>query len=198
VISREGPSKPVPGAGAAGRAQRTEPKGAAVTSDDILRRLQRLEDRAELRELVNRYCFAVDDGDWAGLLEMFTDQAELPPAVGRDEVVGLLRSIRSTYGRTIHAATGQTLSFADDDHATGVVAARAELDIAGQTVLCQMRCLDGYEREGGVWRFSRRSIRFSYAQPWAAMAASMTADRPVHWPGTEAAPAGALREVSPA
>jgi hypothetical protein len=134
--------------------------------------------------------------DWAGLLELFSDQAELSGAVGREDVVQLLRSIRSTYGRTVHSATGQTLSFAGDDHASGVVASRAELDIAGQTVHCAMRYADEYARERGRWCFSRRRIRFVYAQPWADMADSMIAARPVHWPGTEAMPADGMQEVS--
>jgi SnoaL-like domain len=168
-----------------------------MTSDDSLgHRLRRLEDRAELRELTVRYCFAVDDLDWAGLLELFSDQAELSGAVGRQDVVQLLRSIRSSYGRTVHTATGQTLSFADDDHASGVVASRAELDIAGQTVHCAMRYVDEYARERGRWCFSRRRIRFIYAQPWADMADSLIADRPVHWPGSEAMPADDMQEVS--
>jgi hypothetical protein len=168
-----------------------------MTSDDRLgQRLQRLEDRAELRELTVRYCFAVDDMDWDGLLELFTDQAELSGAAGREDVVQLLRSIRSTYGRTVHTATGQTLSFTDDDHASGVVASRAELDIAGQTVHCAMRYIDDYERQRGRWCFSRRRIRFIYAQPWTDMADSMIAARPVHWPGTEASPADDMQGVS--
>jgi len=36
----------------------------------------------KLRELTVRYCFAVDDMDWGGLLELFTDQAE-PVRCGR-------------------------------------------------------------------------------------------------------------------
>jgi hypothetical protein len=168
-----------------------------MTSEDSLgQRLRRLEDRAELRELTVRYCLAVDDMDWDGLLGLFTDQAELSGAAGREDVVRLLRSIRSTYGRTIHTATGQTLSFTDDDHATGVVASRAELDIMGQTVHCAMRYADEYERERGRWCFSRRRIRFSYALPWADMADSLIGARPVHWPGTEAMPADDMQGVS--
>lgn len=157
--------------------------------DEAARRLRRLEDRAELRELVNRYCLAIDDGDWDTLAQMFTERAEMAGVTGRHEVVGQLRSIRSTYGRTIHAATGQVLDFADDDHATGVVTSTGQLAITGQTVLCAMRYVDDYERDGGSWRFARRSIRFSYALPWPEMAGAMTAELPVHWPGTEARPA---------
>jgi hypothetical protein len=159
---------------------------------DLAARLRRLEDRSELRELTIRYCLAIDDADWAGLARLFTADATLGATAGRETVIGLLRSIRSTYGRTIHTATGQVLSFADDQHATGIVPSRAELDIGGQTVHCAMRYLDSYRREDGAWLFSGRQIRFVYAQPWAGMATSLTADLPVHWPGTGASPADEL------
>ena len=157
-----------------------------MAQSDVERRLRRLEDRAELRELADRYCLAIDDSDWDALLELFTDQAEMAGLTGRDKVVRQLRAIRSGYGRTIHTATGQVLDFADDDHASGVVASRGELAISGQTVLCAMRYLDGYERVGGAWRFARRAIRFSYALPWPELAGALTGALPVHWPGTEA------------
>jgi hypothetical protein len=167
-----------------------------VTSDDLLDRVRRLEDRAELRELADRYCLAIDDSDWDALLAMFTDDAEMAGVTGRHEVVGVLRSIRSGYGRTIHTATGQTLDFTGDDHARGVVAGRAELAIAGQSVLCAMRYLDDYARVAGRWRFARRSIRFSYALPQADMAEAMTAGQPVRWPGAEPVPADDMPGVT--
>ena len=166
-----------------------------VTSDDLLRRLRRMEDRAELRDLADRYCLAIDDSDWAALLGMFTEDAEMAGVTGREQVVGLLRQIRSGYGRTIHTAIAQTLTFGeggDDDHASGVIASRAELAIAGQTVLSAMRYFDQYTRVNGEWRFASRTLRFSYALPWPDMAGALTADRPVHWPGTDALPADTL------
>ena len=153
-----------------------------MDSDDLVRRVRRLEDRAELRELADRYCLAMDDSDWDVLAGMFTDDAEMAGATGRHKVIGVLRSIRSGYGRTIHTAIGQVLRFADDDHASGVVAARGELAIAGQTVLCAMRYLDDYIRVDGVWRFARRTLQFSYALPWADMAGALTDEHPVRWP----------------
>ncbi|MBV9448919.1 MAG: nuclear transport factor 2 family protein [Streptosporangiaceae bacterium] len=153
-----------------------------MDSDDLVRRIRRLEDRAELRELADRYCLAMDDSDWDVLAGLFTDDAEMAGVTGRHKVIGALRSIRSGYGRTIHTAIGQVLRFADDDHASGVVAARGELAIAGQTVLCAMRYLDDYARVDGVWRFARRTLEFSYALPWTDMAGAMTDEHPVRWP----------------
>ena len=159
-----------------------------MNSEDLARRLRRLEDRAELRELADRYCLAIDDSDWDALRELFAAEAAMAGQTGPDGVVGVLRSIRSGYGRTIHSALTQTLEFTDDDHAAGVVPSRGELAIAGQTVLCAMRYLDDYVRVDGRWRFARRVIRFSYALPWAAMAEAMTGDLPVAWPAADPLP----------
>lgn len=164
-------------------------------SDDLSRRIRRLEDRAELRELVNRYCLAIDDSDWDALSGLFAADAEMAGQVGPRGVAGVLRSIRSGYGRTIHTALAQVLEFADDDHASGIVPSRGELSIAGQTVLCAMRYLDDYVRVDGGWRFARRVLRFNYALPWAAMAEAMTGDLPVAWPGADPLPADDMQEV---
>jgi len=154
---------------------------------DLARTVRRLQDRQELRDLTLRYCRAIDDSDWVALRELFTDEARAG-AVGGDETVQRLRSIRSTYGRTIHTAHGQLVEFTDDDHATGMVPSHAELDIKGETVVCAMRYYDDYVRESGGWRFARRHIAFVYALPWPRLAGALTDELPVHWPGTEAAP----------
>src|SRR5208282_2689229 len=83
--------------------------GLPVDSEDLSHRIRRLEDRAELRELVNRYCLAIDDSDWGALLGLFHTDAAMAGQVGPDDVVRVLRSIRSGYGRTIHTALAQVL-----------------------------------------------------------------------------------------
>ena len=150
--------------------------------------LRRLQDRQQLRDLTLRYCRAIDDSDWTALRELFADRAEVPGAVSGDKAVEQLRSIRSTYGRTIHTAHGQLVEFADDDHATGMVPSHAELDIKGETVVCAMRYYDDYVRQAAGWRFARRQIKFVYALPWPRLIGALTGPLPVHWPGTEAAP----------
>src|SRR5688572_15068977 len=43
--------------------------------DDLLRRIRRLQDRAEIGELVGRYCLVMDDRDMTGMTELFTSDA---------------------------------------------------------------------------------------------------------------------------
>ena len=163
---------------------------------DLARTVRRLEDRQELRDLTLRYCRAIDDSDWAALRRLFADRTDVPGAPGGDETVDQLRSVRSTYGRTIHTTHGQLVEFTDDDHATGMVPSHAELDIKGETVVCAMRYYDDYVRQAGQWRFARRQIKFVYALPWPRMDSALTQELPVHWPGTQAAAPDRLPRAS--
>jgi len=160
-----------------------------MTAPDAEKRIRRIEDRLEIQDLAVRYCIAIDDSDYAGLLAMFAEKARLGEIAGRQEVVDELRAIRSTYGRTIHTSRGHTVRFVGDDHATGIVLSHAELDIAGQTIHAAIRYYDDYEREERAWRFANRAVKFAYAVPVSELGESLTSDLPVRWPGTEPAPA---------
>jgi hypothetical protein len=161
-----------------------------MSETGLAERIRRLEDRAEITELAVRYCIAIDDSDYTGLVELYTEKATLGTVVGRQEVVDTLRSIRGTYGRTIHVPEAHTITFADDDHASGIVLSHAELDIAARTVRCYIRYYDTYERGAdGAWRFADRALKVAYAVPMDEIGDSLTGERPVRWPGTEPAPA---------
>jgi hypothetical protein len=167
-----------------------------MDSTDLVSVVRRLQDRQELRDLTLRYCRAMDDSDWTALRALFADQAEVPGGETGDETVARLRSVRSAYGRTVHTPHGQLVEFADDDHATGLVPAHAELAIQGETVVCAMRYYDDYVRQDGGWRFARRQITFVYALPWPRLAGALTDDLPVHRPGTQAAPPGPFPQAA--
>ena len=159
---------------------------------DLDSRLRHLEDRAELRELAHRYCRYIDDGNWTALRTLFADDATLGDAAGGDAVVEMLRSIRSTYGRTVHTAHGLVLEFLDGDRARGYVPSSAQLDIGGQLVVSAIRYFDTYIRTGDGWRFAARDLRFVYALPWSEADRALVDELPVRWPGTAAAPADDL------
>ena len=160
---------------------------------ELAERIRRLEDRAAITELAVRYCLAIDDGDYAGMVDLYTEKATLGETVGRREVVDVLRSIRSGYGRTIHVPEAHTITFADADHASGIVLSHAELDIQGQTIHTYIRYYDDYERGADdVWRFANRTLKVAYALPTGDIAESLPGTHPVRWPGTEPAPADAF------
>lgn len=163
-----------------------------MSAPDLAERIQRVEDRFAIIDLAVRYCVAMDDGDYDALVDMYTDQATLGSVVGARQVVDTLASIRRHYGRTIHVPEAHTITFADNDHASGIVLSHAELDIRASTVHTYIRYYDRYERgTDGAWRFADRALKFAYALPFTEMAESLTADDAVRWPGT--APAAADR-----
>jgi hypothetical protein len=164
-----------------------------MAAPELADRIRRLEDRAAITELAVQYCLAIDDSDYAGMVDLYTEKATLGETVGRQEVVDVLRSIRSGYGRTIHVPEAHTITFTDADHATGVVLSHAELDIQGQTIHTFIRYYDDYERgTDGAWRFANRTLKVAYALPTAEIGESLSGTHPVRWPGTEPAPADAF------
>jgi len=162
----------------------------AKVSDSILERVQRLEDAEEIRQISIQYCLAVDDSDWETFRRLFTEdahlgssQANFGSAHGQDEVVELVRNVRSTYGRTIHTTNGQTISLVDSDSACGVVPSHAEINMAGETFVCALRYYDEYRREAGAWRLADRVIKWKYVLPADRMIDALAATLPVRRPG---------------
>ena len=155
---------------------------------DLDRRLRRIEDRAEIQELGQRYCRCIDDNDWTRLRTLFTDGAAMAGQTGGDAVVATLRAIRSGYGRTIHTAHGLVPEELGDDHARGYVPSSAQLVIGGEFVVSAIRYFDTYAKVGGAWKFASRDLRFVYALPWSQASLALVDGLPVRWPGSEPAP----------
>ena len=133
---------------------------------DLERRIRRMEDRAELQDLVVRYFIASDDDDYATLAATFAIDGtfcagSFPGGAGREAVVECLRSGRSMMGPTVHTPNYALFTFQDDDHATGQVGAHLELSIGGRTVFGAVRYIDAYVRAEGRWQFKSRNMRSS-------------------------------------
>ena len=129
--------------------------------------LQHLEDRDELGALVARYGRAVDDRDWESLADQYTPDAMFGSAggrsVGTDAVIGYYQERSSAYVASYHYPHSHEIEFIDDDSATGLVCARPELTIDGETVFVVLRYHDDYPRVDRRWRFHERKTRIVYA-----------------------------------
>lgn len=150
--------------------------------------VREIRDRQAIEGLVAVYCVAIDDKDWDLLPTLYADDASLGDVVGRDAVVDAIRSVRETYGRTVHSPHSVLIRLESDQRARGLVTSHAELDIAGELVVCHIRYYDSYVKERGDWKFLRRDLKFLYAMPWAQLGESLRHDRPVQWPGADPAP----------
>jgi uncharacterized protein (TIGR02246 family) len=154
-------------------------------------RIRRLEDRAELLDLVGGYFLATDDDDHAALAECFCKDAEFISSgfrggAGRDGILAFLKEARSAMGQTVHTLHHAQLSFLSPDEARGIVTAHLELGLGEETVMGAVRYLDTYRREDGRWRIATREMKVVHIGPWRDLGSSLTTPLNVRWPGAPA------------
>ena len=157
---------------------------------ELEHRIQRLEDRAELQDLVVKYFLASDDDDYEALAATFAPDGTFsagifPGGEGREAVVECLRAGRKMMGPTIHTPDYTLFAFSDNNRATGRVGAHLELSIAGRTVFAAVRYFDEYVRIDGRWQFKRREMRTIHAGPWEEVGSSLSTELCVRWPGVD-------------
>jgi len=134
-------------------------------------RIRRLEDQAEIRQLVSRYCFVVDDRDLDGMADCFIPDGRfrsadgVMDAQGREAIIDQYHGRFAVLGPGIHVTHDHVVELddADPDRATGRVSCSAELVRHGKPMLVALRYHDEYRRDvGGRWRFADRLLLFFY------------------------------------
>jgi 3-phenylpropionate/cinnamic acid dioxygenase small subunit len=121
-----------------------------------------------IENLIARYAFLVDDGDFAGLGALL-DDAEFrlgtTVARGKDEVQQLARTALQTYAdgtpRTRHVTTNIIIDVAPDGR---TATSRAYYTVFQQTgdfplqAIASGRYEDCFDRRGDTWRFTFRQV----------------------------------------
>ena len=165
-------------------------------SASIESRLQKLEDREEIKELVIMYGVIMDERDFDGIDRLFTTNATLRSADGVFAAEGL-ENIRETYkgrfdvlGATNHFTHGNVVRFdqKDSNHAFGFVMGHAEVNRVGTAMLVALRYKDEYERTTKGWQIADRIMSYMYYLPVAEYAEAFISDKPIRFYG-EPAPA---------
>lgn len=168
---------------------------------DLAARIDRLESRFAIAELVAAYAEACDAHDIPRLMALFAEEIEIDSpsgllrARGKPAVEALFVALLRVRGPGFHWTHDHTVRFdpADPDRAAGRVLAHAETSPDGVHSLAALRYDDAYVRQGGVWRFARRSLAFLYYVPVAdypgILAATLRLQagpvrRPADWPET--------------
>lgn len=163
-------------------------------------RIQKLEDRADIQDLVARYFKVTDDDDAPALADCFTREARFiatgfEGGTGRDGVMAFLKAARSTMQQTVHTPNYVHIDFKGADAAAGTVMAHLEIGIGGTTVYAAVRYLDTYAREDGKWRIATREMGAVHLGSWDLVASSMTNPNNVRWPGADPAPSDFPRRI---
>lgn len=141
----------------------------------ILARLDRLESKEAIRELVTAYALACDQQDMDWLMSLFTEDAEFGSpngtmvSVGRDAITDMFIETFKIRGPAYHWTHDVTVTVDPNDpnRATGLVYSHAETSPNAVHSISAMRYEDVYRRENDKWRFAKRMISFLYYVPMA-------------------------------
>ena len=152
--------------------------------DALLGRIDELESRAALRDLVTDYCLGFDNHDWERFISIWHADAvwEIGPPFGtfthhegiREAVQDVLYPL---WRETHHLTSNLRLSFDDPDHAHGI----CNVDCMGATTddvvqMISATYTDDFERREGVWKIARRNVVIHYFNPVPGAEMSSPAD----------------------
>lgn len=138
-------------------------------------RLDRVESRAQIEELIARYGIACDDRNMENLAACFTPDIDIRTPNGSMQAQGLNAAMEmydnlfKVRGPGFHWSHDRIITFEDSNAevASGIVLAHAETCPAGNVSIAGMRYFDKYQRSGGKWRFRERVLNFVYYVPVA-------------------------------
>jgi ketosteroid isomerase-like protein len=129
-------------------------------------RVDRIESRTRIAELVAGYCEGVDRKDLAKFTSLWHDDADYLIGAGRGDFHGLDEIARfpdvaaKAWLETYHWTTNHVVTFSADDRATGRSDCLAMgKHHSGQVSFISATYLDVYQRRGADWRFSRREVK---------------------------------------
>lgn len=134
-------------------------------------RLQRLEDREEIRTLVARYTFAVDNRDVRAIETLFAENARFRSkdgvmnASGREAIMKQFEGRFSALGHGAHYGHDHVIWFESETArapARGLLSSHAELVRNGETMVTALRYKDEYVIDNGRWVFADRLLSFFY------------------------------------
>ncbi len=167
---------------------------------ELINRVARLEDRANLNDLVARYFLAVDGDDVSGLNDIFTHDATFSVSgalcgADRDQVIAFLVEQRGNMGLTLHTPNYGLFTLTGLDSAEGLVGAHLELVLGGVSYFGAVRYQDSYRRVNHEWRIAKRDMRTIHVAPWAEVAEAFASPHPVRWPGVAPAPSDFPRKA---
>ena len=128
-------------------------------------RLDRLESLDEIRQLVAKYCLALDMRDLDALAGLFPEDVRVSrEESGRRALKRWFdQTLREHFTGTAHVAGNHVIEFDDADHARGLVYSRNEHETGEAWVYMTMMYWDRYERIGGRWLFRRWLPLYWYA-----------------------------------
>lgn len=133
-------------------------------TEDLARRVDRIESIDAIRQLVSRYGMLIDRREIDDLVELFVPDVRVSRTARghealRAHLVGLLRQFTTS----IHFVGNHTIDFLDEHHAEGVVYSKVEHEYGDEWIVMAIEYWDRYERRDDQWRFTGRQVKHWYA-----------------------------------
>lgn len=150
-----------------------------MSDDDVLARLQRLEDREAIRELHNQYCFLQDRGhqyrreeDFEAFLALCADDFVWDNSPdrsrahrSREAVAAYLRGIWACFDDCMHYVNNLSITFESVSKARGRSSFEAVGDIDGEAFVAAGYYEDEYLRTREGWKFLlHREVPFFFVK----------------------------------
>ncbi|MEE3332128.1 MAG: nuclear transport factor 2 family protein [Myxococcota bacterium] len=149
-------------------------------------RIERLESTDEIRQLVAKYCVALDTRDLDAMVGLFPADVRVGGGrSGRGELKKWFdETLRVQFTGTAHVTGNHIIEFddADKEHARGLVYSRNEHETGDAWVIMTMMYWDRYERVEGRWLFRRRLPLYWYASD---LNEPPLGEHKMRWPGRE-------------
>lgn len=145
----------------------------AADLEALLARVDELESRNALRDLVSDYCHGFDKHDWDRFMAIWWPDCvwDIGPPFGtfegHDGVRSAVHDVLLPFWReTHHLTTNLRLTFETPDLASGI----CDVDCMGADAEDNFQVVgatyeDRFERRAGVWRIARRRVQIHYFNP---------------------------------
>jgi ketosteroid isomerase-like protein len=143
---------------------------ADLPAGDLAARLRRMEDVEAIRTLDAVYCRLLDDGDWPGLVELFTPDGcfdGLSVVTGRAELLAFFGGLADA-GLTAfwhHVSNLEVTVDGDTAAVTSLLWQPCVVD--GVAQVAAGRYADRLVRTAAGWRYALKQVRFAYWVPLA-------------------------------
>ncbi len=140
---------------------------------ELLQRIDRLESRQAMRDLVTDYCQGFDRGDYGRFLSIWWEDCVWdigPPFGSFTGHAGIEKAVKEVlwpvWRETHHLASNLKIAFQDADNARG----ECDVDCMGATrddvvQMISATYRDHFQRRGGVWKIARRDVTIHYFNP---------------------------------
>jgi len=141
--------------------------------DALVRRIDELESRAALRDLVSDYCIGFDTHDWDRFISIWHKDAVWDIGAPFGSFSGhagvhkaVFESLYPVWRETHHLTSNLRVTFDDADHAHGT----CNVDCMGATKdnvvqMISATYADQFERRDKVWKIAKRGVVIHYFNP---------------------------------